>query len=65
VTLDEIKLVDVKFRRHDPYKVVGHHLSQFNMKTIEHEDSPHDDIFKGTRSYEEVLDRIQTLSPDL
>jgi hypothetical protein len=63
--LEDIKLVDVELRRHDPYQIVGNHLAQCNMKTYEHEDSPCDDIFKGIRAYEEVLDRVQALPPDL
>jgi hypothetical protein len=62
--LEDLKLVDIKFRRHDPYQIVGNHLAQCNMKTYEHEDSPYEDIFKGIRDYEEVLDRVQTLSPN-
>jgi hypothetical protein len=64
-TLEDIKLVDVELRRHDPYQIVGNHLAHCNMKTYEHEDSPCDDIFKGARAYEEILDRVQALPPDL
>ena len=60
-TLEDVKLVEVELRRHDPYKIMGNHLSQCNMKTYEHEYSPYDDIFKGIRVYEEVLDKVQTL----
>jgi hypothetical protein len=63
--LEDIKLVDVELRRHDPYQIVGNHLAHCNMKTYEHEDSPCDDIFKGIRAYEEILDRVQALPPDL
>jgi hypothetical protein len=63
--LEDIKLVDVELRRHDPYQIVGNHLAHCNMKTYEHEDSPCDDIFKGARAYEEILDRVQALPPDL
>jgi hypothetical protein len=35
------------------------------MKVYEHEESPHDDIFKGVKTYEEVLDRVQTLPSNL
>jgi hypothetical protein len=63
--LEDIKLVDVELRRHDPYQIVRNHLAQCNMKTYEHEDSPCDDIFKGIRAYEEILDRVQALPPDL
>jgi hypothetical protein len=64
-TLEEVKLVDVELRRHDPYQIVGNHLAQCNMKTYEHEDSPCDDIFKGIKAYEEVLDRVQASPPDI
>ena len=64
-TLEDIKLVDVELRRHDPYQIVGNHLSHCNMKMYEHEDSPCDDIFKGARAYEEILDRVQGLPLDL
>jgi hypothetical protein len=57
--------VDVELRRHDPYQIVGNYQDQFNMKTYEHEYSPYGDIFKGTRVYEEALDRVQELPPDL
>jgi hypothetical protein len=63
--LEDVKLLDVELRRHDPYQIVGNHLAQCNMKTYEHEDSPCDDIFKGIRVYEEVLYRVQALPPDL
>jgi hypothetical protein len=59
--LEDIKLVDLELRKHDPYQIVGNHLAHCNMKTYEHEDSPCDDIFKGIRAYEEILDRVQAL----
>jgi hypothetical protein len=64
-TLEDIKLVDLELRKHDPYQIVGNHLAHCNMKTYEHEDSPCDDIFKGARAYEEILERVQALPPDL
>jgi hypothetical protein len=60
-SLEDVKIVGIELRRHDPYQIVGNHLAQCNMKTYEHEDSPYDDIFKGIRAYEEVLDRVQAL----
>jgi hypothetical protein len=63
--LEEVKLVDLEHRKHDPYQIVGNHLAHCNMKAYEHEKSPCDDMFKGARTYEEVLDKVQTLSPDL
>ena len=63
-TLEDVKLVDIKFKRHDPHKVVENHLAQFNMKRYIHEESPYDEVFRGDRSYEEVQNRLQTLPPD-
>jgi hypothetical protein len=63
--LEEVKLVDLEHRKHDPYQLVGKHMAHCNMKAYEHEKSPCDDLFKGTRTYEEVLERVQTLSSDL
>ena len=37
-------------------------MASCNLKRYEHEDSPHDDIFRGARSYQEVLSRVQTLA---
>jgi hypothetical protein len=63
-TLEDVKLVDIEFKIHDPYKIVENHLAQCNMKIYVHEDSPHDDIFRGIRSYVEVQDIVQTLYLD-
>jgi hypothetical protein len=35
------------------------------MKAYEHEKYVYDDIFKEVKTYEEVLNRVQALSPDL
>jgi hypothetical protein len=43
---------------------VENHLAQYNLKRYVHENSPQDEIFRGSRSYEEILDIVQTLSPD-
>jgi hypothetical protein len=64
-TLEEVKLVDLEHRKHDPYQTVGSHMAHCGMKAFEHEESPHDDIFKGVKTYEVVLDRVQTLPSDL
>jgi hypothetical protein len=61
-SLEDIALSSIEFKRHDPHKVVENHLAQFGMKKYFHEDSPFDDIFRGEKSYDEVLSRIQTLS---
>jgi hypothetical protein len=62
--LEDVKLVDIEFKRHDPHKIMENHLAQYNLKKYVHENSPHDEMFRGVRSYEEVLNRFQTLSPD-
>jgi hypothetical protein len=63
MVLEEMKLVDIEFKKHDPSKVVRNHLAICVLKRYEHEDSPHDEIFQGARSYSEVLSRIQALPP--
>jgi hypothetical protein len=63
--LEEVKLVNLEHRKHDPYKMVGRHMAHCGMKAFYHEESPRDDIFKGVKTYEEVLERVQTLSSDL
>jgi hypothetical protein len=40
-------------------------MAHCGMKAFELEESPRDDIFKGFKTYEEVLDRVHTLSSDL
>jgi hypothetical protein len=62
--LEDVKLVDIEFKRHDPQKIVENHLAQYNLKTYMHENSPHDEIFRGARSYEELLNIVQALSLD-
>jgi hypothetical protein len=44
-SLEEMKLVDIEFKKHDPSKVVRNHLASYGLKRYEHEDSPHDKIF--------------------
>jgi hypothetical protein len=62
--LEDIKLVHIEFKKHDPHRIVGNHMASCGLKSYEHEHSPHDDIFRGARSYAEVLNRIQALSPE-
>jgi hypothetical protein len=45
VTLGEIKLVDIEFKKHVPHKIIGNHMANFNLKIYEHEESPQDDMF--------------------
>jgi hypothetical protein len=61
--LEDVKLVDIEFKRHDPHKIMENHLAQYNLKKYVHENSPHDEIFRGARSYEEVLNRVQSFVP--
>jgi hypothetical protein len=61
LALEDIKLVDIEYKRHDPHRVVENHLAQFNMKRYIHEDSPYDEFFRGVRSYDEVVSRFQSL----
>ena len=39
-------------------------MAQYNLKRYMHENSPQDKIFRGARSYEEVLKGVQNLSLD-
>jgi hypothetical protein len=61
--LKDVKLADIEFKRYNPHKIVENHLDQYNLKRYMHENSPHDEIFRVVRSYEEVLNKFQTLSP--
>jgi hypothetical protein len=54
--LEEVKLLNIEYKRHDPYQLVNKHLIHCNMKAYEHEESPWDDMFKGTKTYKEVLE---------
>jgi hypothetical protein len=45
--LNDVNLVDIKFKRHDPHKIVENHLAQFNMKIYVHESSPCDEKYSG------------------
>jgi hypothetical protein len=62
--LEDIKLVHIEFKKHDPHRIMGYHMVSCGLKRYEHEHSPHDDIFRGEKSYVEVLNQIQTLSPE-
>jgi hypothetical protein len=63
--LEEVKLVYLEHRKNNPYQLVGKHMAHYNMKAYEHEKSPCDDLLKGIRTYEEVLERVHTLPSDL
>ena len=45
LALEDVKLVDIEFKRHDPDRMAENHLAQFNMKIYIHEDSPYDNVF--------------------
>jgi hypothetical protein len=64
LSLEDIKLVDIEYKRHDPHRVVENHLAQFNMKRYIHEDSPYDEVFRGVRSYDEVVIKFQNFPQD-
>jgi hypothetical protein len=61
--LEEIKLINIEFKKHDPQKVMGNHMASCNLKKYEHEESPQDEMFRGVRSYQEVLSRVRALPP--
>jgi hypothetical protein len=63
-SLEEVKLVDIEHRKHNPYQIISRHYIHCNLKVYEHEVSPYDDIFRNVKSYEEVQNRVQALSPD-
>jgi hypothetical protein len=62
--LEDLKLVSIEYKKHDPQRFVSNHLANCGLKRFEHEISPLDDIFQGARSYEEVLAPIQSLAPE-
>jgi hypothetical protein len=62
--LEDLSLVSIEYKKHDPQKIVSNHLANCGLKRFEHEFSPPDDIFRGARSYEEVLARIRSLAPE-
>jgi hypothetical protein len=43
--LEDIKLVHIEFKKHNPHRVMSNHLASCGLKIFEHENSPHDDIF--------------------
>jgi hypothetical protein len=62
--LEDLNLVSIEYKKHDPQRVVSNHLANCGLKRFEHENSPSDDIFRGVRSYEEILIRVQSLAPE-
>jgi hypothetical protein len=63
-TLEDLKLVHIEFKKHDPKRVVSNHLASCRLKRFEHKNSPSDDNFQGARSYAEILAQIQDLAPE-
>jgi hypothetical protein len=63
MTLEEMKLVDIKFKKHDPHKVMGNHMESCGLKIYEHKNSPHEKMFRGVISYLEVLSEVRALLP--
>jgi hypothetical protein len=61
--LEDLKLVHVEFKKHDPHRVISNHLANFRLKRFEHENSPPANIFRDMRSYAKVLAWIQALAP--
>jgi hypothetical protein len=43
--LEDLKLVSIEYKKHDPQRVVSNHLANCGLKRFEHEISPSDDIF--------------------
>jgi hypothetical protein len=62
--LEDLNLVSIEYKKHDPQRVVSNHLANCGLKIFEHENSPSDDIFRGVRSCEEILAQIQSLAPE-
>jgi hypothetical protein len=62
--LEDLKLVHVELKNHDPQRVISNHLASCRLRRFKHENSPSDDIFRGARSYAKILARIQSLAPE-
>jgi hypothetical protein len=58
-------LVNIEHKKHDPYQLVNKHMIHYGMKAYEHEKSTYNDMFKEVKTYEEVLNKVRALSPDL
>jgi hypothetical protein len=43
--LEDLSLVSIEVKKHDPQRVVSNHLAHCGLKIFEHESSPSDDIF--------------------
>jgi hypothetical protein len=63
-TLEDLSLVSIEYKKHDPQRIVSTHLGNCGLNRFEHECSPSDDVFRGARSYAEVQFRIRSLAPE-
>jgi hypothetical protein len=45
VALEDLNLVLIEYKKHDPQRVVSNHLANCGLKRFEHDNSPSDDIF--------------------
>jgi len=61
MTLEDINLSYIEFKKHDPLNILEEHCLQISVKKYVHEESPYDNIFRRAKSYQEVLHRIQSL----
>jgi hypothetical protein len=43
--LEDLNLVSIEYKKHDPHRVVRNYLANCGLKRFEHEISPPDDIF--------------------
>jgi hypothetical protein len=43
--LEDLNLVSIEYKKHDPQRVVSNHFANCGLKRFEHENSPSDDIF--------------------
>ena len=43
--LEDIKLVHIEFKKHNPHRIVGNHMVSCGLKMYEHEHLPHDYVF--------------------
>jgi hypothetical protein len=62
--LEDLSLVSIEVKKHDPQRVVSNHLAHCGLKRFEHESSPSDDVFRRARYYEEVIAWIQSIAPE-
>jgi hypothetical protein len=42
---EDIKLIHIEFKKHDPHRIMGNHMASCGLKWYEHEHLSHDDIF--------------------